>query len=82
MSQQITLDLPESIIEQAKAIAEKEGRSIKSLLAELIENGLSAGTVTHTVLFPTETPYGNEDAAEMMQKMIQASALPKVIKKP
>jgi hypothetical protein len=81
MSQQITLELPESIIEQVQTIARKEGRSINALLVELIKQGMSGGS-TQTALFPTEAPYGNEDAAAIMKDMIQASTLPKVIKKP
>jgi len=82
MSQQITLELPESIIEQARVIAKREGRSVTALLAELIENGLTPEKEMQAILFPTETPYGNEDAAKIMQEMIQSSTLPKVIKKP
>ncbi len=81
MSQQITLDLPESIIEQAQARAKREGRSVNSVLAEIIERGMSVGN-TEPILYPTETPYGNEEAAKIMQEMIQSSTLPKVIKKP
>lgn len=82
MKQEITIELPESVIEQAQAIAKKEGLALKALLAEVIENGLSAGQETQIALFPTETPYGNEDASKIMQEMIQSSTLPKVIKKP
>ena len=80
MSQQIKLDLPESIIEQAQIIAKREGRSLSALLVELIEQGISSGSV-QPILYPTETPYGNEDAAKIMQEMILSSTLPKVIKK-
>ena len=76
MSQQITLDLPESLVEQAQIMAKREGRSLSALLIELIEQGVSGESV-----YPTETPYGNEDAAKIMQDMIRASTLPKVIKK-
>ena len=41
----------------------------------------TAPEVIHNYIFPTETPYGNEAAAKIMQEMIQASAIPKVIKK-
>ena len=80
MSQQITLDLPESVIQQAQVIAKKEGRTMSAVLVELIEHGISAEN-SQPNLFPTETPYGNEEAAKVMQGMIQASTLPKVIKK-
>ena len=43
MSRQITLDLPELIIEQAQAIAKREGRTMSALLVELIERGMSVG---------------------------------------
>ncbi len=80
MSQQITLELPESIIEHAQALAKREGRSVSALLVEFIEHGISLG-ISQPLLYPTETPYGNEDAAKIMQEMIQSSTLPKVIKK-
>lgn len=80
MSQQITLDLPEAIVEQAQILAKREGRSLSALLVELIEHGVSSEN-KQTILYPTETPYGNEDAAKIMQDMIRSSTLPKVIKK-
>ena len=80
MSQQITLDLPESIVEQVQIMAKREGRSLSALLIELIEQGVSGENV-QPILYPTETPYGNEDAAKIMQDMIRASTLPKVFLK-
>jgi hypothetical protein len=74
MSQQITLVLPESIVEQALIIAKREGRSLSALLIELIEQGVSGESV-----YPTETPYGNEEVAKIMQEMIQSSTPPKVL---
>jgi hypothetical protein len=41
MTQQIALDLPESIIEQAQAIADREGRTINAVFVEWIERSLS-----------------------------------------
>lgn len=75
MNTQITLDLPESIIEQAQVIAKQEGRSVSAYLAELIEHNIAS-----PILYATDTPYGNAEAAHMMQDIIEASALPKVIK--
>jgi hypothetical protein len=80
MTQIITLELPEEIVEQAQAIAKRKGRSISALFVELIEKDESAGSA-QPILYPTETPYGNEEAAKIMQEMIQSSTLPKVIKK-
>ncbi len=80
MSQQITLDLPESIMEQAKLIAKRDGRSISDLLVELIEQGVSVGSIQSNV-YPTETPYGNEEAAKILQRMSHSSNVPMVIKK-
>ena len=80
MTQKITLDLPESIVEKAQALAKRKGRSISALFVELIEQDASVGS-TQSILYPTETPYGNEEAAKIMQEMIQSSTLPKVIKK-
>lgn len=71
MSQQITLDLPEAIVEQAQILAKREGRSLSALLVELIEHSVPGESV-----YPTETPYGNEEAAKIMQDMIRSSALP------
>ncbi len=80
MNQQITLELPESIIAQAQVLAKRKGRSVSALLVEWIEQGI--GGTELPILYPTETPYGNEDAAKIMQEMLYASTLPKVIKKP
>ena len=80
MNQQITLDLPVSVIEQAQMIAKRDGRTMSAVLVELIEHGISAENAQPN-LFPTDTPYGNEEAAKIMQEMIQSSTLPKVIKK-
>ena len=80
MSQQITLDLPESVIEHAQILAKKEGRSVNAVLTEWIEQRVLGGS-EQPILYPTETPYGNEEAAKIMQEMLQSSTLPKVIKK-
>jgi predicted AlkP superfamily pyrophosphatase or phosphodiesterase len=61
-------------------IAKHDGRSVSAVLVEWIERGVS-GESTQPILYPTETPYGNEEAAMIMQEMIRSSELPKVIKK-
>ena len=46
MSKQLTLDLPESLVERAQAIAQRVGQSVNDLLAESIELSLKPwGTV-------------------------------------
>ncbi|MCA0458215.1 MAG: hypothetical protein LCI00_29885 [Chloroflexi bacterium] len=79
MDSQITIDLPKSIIEQARELTKQEGRSVNAYLADVLERDVSLKTAP-PVLHPTDTPYGNEEAARLMQDMIESSTLPKVIK--
>ena len=80
MNTQITIDLPETVVKQARELAKQEGRSVNAYFADVLERDISLKTAP-PVLHPTDTPYENEEAARLMQEMIASSTLPKVIKK-
>ena len=42
-----TLDLPEDLLERARAIARDTQRGVESVVADLMRRGLAAGTVEH-----------------------------------
>jgi hypothetical protein len=80
VKQQITLDLPDSVSKQAQKIADLKGRSVNTLLAEWIERDV-LNEHAQPILYSTETPYGNEEAAKIMQKMIRVTNIPRFIRK-
>jgi hypothetical protein len=69
MTQQIVVDLPESIIEQAQAIADREGRTINAVFIEWIEHSLS--------LYARDD---NEEAADVLPRIKRSSDIPLLAK--
>src|SRR5690242_7659375 len=79
MTKQVNLDLPDELFNQVQAIAHRKGRSIPVLLTEWIERNISLES-SEIRIFPTETPYGNEEAAITLQEMGQSADAPPRIK--
>ena len=70
MSHKVTLELPESLIQQASVNAQRTGRSLERVLIDWLERGADLENIALFIPgaeYPIFTPYGNEVAGETLQ---------------
>ena len=76
MTKIVSLALPEAVVDQAAAIAERSGHSLETLLAEWV-TGKVAAQSTNTLLtaaeYPIFTLHGNDAIAEALFETLQAA---------
>ena len=72
MSETVTLGIPEAVAARARAAAERSGQPLEAVLTAWLERGAEQDVsvwLTPGAEYPIYTPYGNEAAAQVVDRM-------------
>jgi hypothetical protein len=72
MAETITLEIPEEVAARAREAAERSGRALEAVLTAWLERGAEQDVsvwLTPGAEYPIYTPYGNEAAAQVVDRM-------------
>jgi hypothetical protein len=75
MTEKVTLELSEEMIQRAHAAADRTGRAFEVVLADWIARGAERDVeslIIPGVEYPIYTPFGNEGAAQVLQDTLNA----------
>jgi hypothetical protein len=75
MSEMVRLELPYTLVQQARTIAANTGQSVEDVLIAWVNRGAALQDISPLrtdVEYPIYTPYGMEDAAQELWEYLQA----------
>lgn len=75
MSQAVTLEVPDGLIQQAQETAKRTGRSLEVVLAQWLERGSvydEYAPLTPDTRHHIYTPFGGEDTAQALLEYLRA----------
>jgi len=75
MTEKITLELSDNVVQQARITAERTGRAFEQVLADWIARGAQLdpeSLILHGEEYPIYTPFGNEEAARVLLETLKA----------
>jgi hypothetical protein len=76
MSERVTLEVSESVLQRAKEAAQRTGRPLEAVLADWLERGAAGEDVSPWLprgAYPVFSPYGNEAAAQVLLDVLKAA---------
>ncbi len=75
MAEKITLELPEAVVQRAQAAAARTGRAVEQVLADWVARGAERDVealLIPGVEYPIYTPFGGEEAAQVLNEALKA----------
>jgi hypothetical protein len=74
MSEMVRLELPDTLVQQARTIAANTGQSVEDVLTQWLEQGSThdIAPLRTDVEYPIYTPYDNEHVAQELWEILKA----------
>lgn len=73
--ERVILELPEIVADRARTVSQRDGRTMEEVLVRWLEQNAAADevlTLMPDVEYPVYTPFGNEEAAQVMLDYLNA----------
>lgn len=75
MVEKITLELPDEVLKRAQVAANRSGQDVQAVIMDWITRGAEldvAALLNPNVEYPIYTPFGNEEAAQVLRDTLKA----------